>query len=203
MIIAWDVCDRESRLAWRTTTDAGVLSFGNEKPSKVLLSAIDKLVQQHGQIQKMAVLRGPGSFTGIRTGLATAQGLQVSLGIPCYGYTKFQVLAHAKPDATGQLLIKGPRETIYCVDIKDGQLQSEPVQKPITDLDASQAWFSDSKIDGLEVQQIQIDYAAGCAAMAAQETRPGDPLLEPLYIRSADTVVGVPLITKLLEADRS
>ncbi len=41
----------------------------------------------------IAVTRGPGSFTGVRIGLAAARGLALACGKPCLGLTAFDVLA--------------------------------------------------------------------------------------------------------------
>lgn len=46
-------------------------------------------------IDMIAVSNGPGSYTGIRIGLATAIGLQNALGIPCYGVSLLAAMANA------------------------------------------------------------------------------------------------------------
>ncbi len=40
-------------------------------------------------LQRVAICVGPGSFTGLRTGLATAFGLKAALGIPMVGISAF------------------------------------------------------------------------------------------------------------------
>lgn len=47
------------------------------------------------QIDRIAVTRGPGAFTGLRIGLAFARGLAVALDRPCVGVSTLEVLAHA------------------------------------------------------------------------------------------------------------
>ncbi len=51
-------------------------------------AAIDK-----SEVDLIASSNGPGSFTGIRIGLATALGLNNSLGIPCRGVSLLEALA--------------------------------------------------------------------------------------------------------------
>ena len=46
-------------------------------------------------ITRIAVCTGPGSFTGIRVGVAAARGLALSLGVPAIGVTRFEALALA------------------------------------------------------------------------------------------------------------
>lgn len=48
-----------------------------------------------GEIDRLAVTRGPGAFTGLRIGLAYARGLAVALDRPCVGVSTLEVLAHA------------------------------------------------------------------------------------------------------------
>lgn len=44
-------------------------------------------------ISKLAVVTGPGSFTGLRVGIATARGLALALDVPCIGVTVFEAFA--------------------------------------------------------------------------------------------------------------
>ena len=48
-------------------------------------------------IDRFGVSVGPGSFTGIRIGLATARGFRLATGRPVYGFSTFELLAHNIP----------------------------------------------------------------------------------------------------------
>lgn len=74
--------------------------------SKVLLANIEKLLKKnklkHQDLTGVIVFRGPGSFTGLRIGVAVANALAYSLGLPIAGATsddwlKKGLMALAKP----------------------------------------------------------------------------------------------------------
>src|SRR5262245_15938740 len=46
-----------------------------------------------GDVEGYAVAVGPGSFTGVRVGLSTVQGLALAAGRPCLGLSTLDVLA--------------------------------------------------------------------------------------------------------------
>lgn len=48
-----------------------------------------------GDLDGIVALRGPGSFTGVRIGLATAFGFHQALGLPATGLSTFEVLSAA------------------------------------------------------------------------------------------------------------
>jgi len=63
----------------------------------ILYPHLAKLLERHGlrlaQIDCFAAASGPGSFTGVRVGLACVKGLAEALGRPAAGISNLQVLA--------------------------------------------------------------------------------------------------------------
>jgi tRNA threonylcarbamoyladenosine biosynthesis protein TsaB len=99
-------------LAFDTATDvatSALVSDGEvlgERTSRAstLLEDVDALLRQAGahtgDIEGLAVGIGPGSFTGVRVGLATARGLALALGVPVAGVSTLDALAAGAPGAT-------------------------------------------------------------------------------------------------------
>lgn len=63
-------------------------------------------------LDRIGVTLGPGSFTGVRVGLAFAKGLSVALDIPCVGVGTLQALAASDP----------PGPIVAVTDARHGQL---------------------------------------------------------------------------------
>ena len=70
---------------------------GRSSRNEKLLPAVDWLLGESGvdrrEIDLFAVTRGPGSFTGVRIGLATIQGLALALGKPICAMSTHEAIA--------------------------------------------------------------------------------------------------------------
>jgi tRNA threonylcarbamoyl adenosine modification protein YeaZ len=65
---------------------ASVSCDGAQDHSKLLLPSIDQLLgDNRANLSAIVAVRGPGSYAGLRVGLATAQGLGLSAGVPVAG----------------------------------------------------------------------------------------------------------------------
>ena len=64
--------------------------------SEVLVTKVEnslkKIKKNYNNISKIIIINGPGSFTGIRCSVTFAKMMKISLSIPIYGYTKFELV---------------------------------------------------------------------------------------------------------------
>ena len=94
-----------------TTGDVAVISLyangkfssfisekGARRHTPILLKAIDELLSKANltakNLDEIACVVGPGSFTGIRVGVATAKGLAVATGAKRIAFTSLEIFAN-------------------------------------------------------------------------------------------------------------
>jgi tRNA threonylcarbamoyladenosine biosynthesis protein TsaB len=101
-----------------------------------LLPALDALLAQAGRVlpelEAICVSQGPGNFTGLRLGLATAQGLALALNCPVVPVPTLEVLAapFAGHPHTVAALADAKRQEVY-LGLFDCQGEfPEPLKEP-------------------------------------------------------------------------
>jgi len=91
-----------------------------------VLEDVDALLREAGveprELDALAIGIGPGSFTGVRMGLAAARALALSLDIPAAGVSTLAVLAAAAPEALP--LIDAKRREVFLE--QDGEIVALP-----------------------------------------------------------------------------
>ncbi|MBN2645196.1 MAG: tRNA (adenosine(37)-N6)-threonylcarbamoyltransferase complex dimerization subunit type 1 TsaB [Desulfuromonadaceae bacterium] len=80
--------------------------------AEFLLSEVGATVSQ---VEKLCVVEGPGSFTGLRVGLATVQGLAQRLDCPVYTVSSLQVMAYLHGPVAGPVfpLLDARKKELY------------------------------------------------------------------------------------------
>jgi len=91
-------------LAVDDTVIAEILFSSDKALSARLLPEIERMMTASGlaigDIDLFACAVGPGSFTGVRAGVATVQGLALATGRPCAGFSTLALLAMNFPLST-------------------------------------------------------------------------------------------------------
>lgn len=96
------------------------------KHSEILLPAIEGCLAaaelSFRDIDLIACAKGPGSFTGLRIGLATAKGLALALDIPWRGVPTLDCLAFGRggPGLTVIPLLDARKNRVYAALYRDG-----------------------------------------------------------------------------------
>ncbi len=82
--------------------------------SEYLMKIIDESVSMAGisnkDLNAIGVVKGPGSFTGLRIGLAVAKGLAVALDLDIYTYTSLEAIAVSQLGAKEKVLTMLPAQ---------------------------------------------------------------------------------------------
>ncbi|WP_353893023.1 tRNA (adenosine(37)-N6)-threonylcarbamoyltransferase complex dimerization subunit type 1 TsaB [Proteinivorax hydrogeniformans] len=76
----------------------------SQKLLPCIKSLLDNLNISLRDIQLIAIAKGPGSFTGLRIGMATAKGLAYGLKIPIVGVSSLEALAYSS-NVFGSLVV--------------------------------------------------------------------------------------------------
>lgn len=97
----------------------GPVERGGPVHARALLGEVEGAVTAAGgweSIERIAVGAGPGSFTGIRVGIASARGLGFSRGVPVAGVCTVDSLARGMADAAGE------RDRLVVGDARRGEV---------------------------------------------------------------------------------
>lgn len=171
-----------------------------------LLKDLDRSVRDIGAV---AVAHGPGSFTGLRIGMAEAKGLCWALDIPAIGVSTLEAMAFGGPDMDGTMLccaMDARRGQVYnaLFTVREGKparltedraiaaeaLQEEMIsyKKPWILLgDGAQLCYNTMDRERLELylapEPLRLQNARGVGLAALEkEPQPVDALL-PVYLR--------------------
>ena len=189
------------------------------RSSARLLRLIDELLAAHdlerGAIERVIAARGPGSFTGLRVGLATALGLHQALGIEATAIGSLRLLARAAADAGDSrpvvALVDALRGEWFARPFGDGGRGVALAEAAIVSPSELLRW-APCRLTGFGLERLppavtgvgDVDIDIDIELIPARALAPtllelaGDtdlvwdpaPLVEPLYLRAPAAVAG-------------
>ena len=146
------------------------------------------------KLERIGVTVGPGSFTGLRVGLAFAKGLASALSIPAVGVGALEALAEPERGNVVAVL-DAKRGQVYLQAFSDGAPVSAPDALPIETAAARVAEFAPDTLigtgavllagvrPGVRVIEADVTDPVAVARLAAVRS-PVPP--RPLYLRAPD-----------------
>ena len=158
-------------------------------------------------VDAFAVATGPGSFTGLRVGIATMQGLAMAMQKPLIGVSAFDALAWRSPGPSVATWIDAWRGEVFSARYENGLVVDEPVVAPpdvlLARLKGQPTLFTgdgaslyESRIraelgdDAQFAVPIAPALAGSVATLAGRVYRAGErPLphaIRPIYVRRSD-----------------
>lgn len=100
--------------------------------SERLIPAVRALLAGQGttvtSVRAVAVVSGPGSFTGIRVGLSAAKGLVEALQVPLIALSRLAVLAAKAASPEAFALLDAGRGEFYCGHYQQGAVVGETLR---------------------------------------------------------------------------
>jgi tRNA threonylcarbamoyladenosine biosynthesis protein TsaB len=125
-----------------------------------IVALLKKADISFADIDLIAVTIGPGSFTGLRVGLASAKGISLASKIPLVGFKTFEVLANTvfleKQDNRNLLVaIDSLRADIYCQLYTSQLAEIKPAATIFPEAILNYTGFEDLRVIGNSIQALQ------------------------------------------------
>lgn len=169
----------------------------------MIVETLTQAGRAFADLDRIAVTRGPGSFTGARVGLAAARGIGLASGKPVIGIDRFSIYRSLhesfcgsaaaatilpSPSRGGNLLvvIDSKRAELFCRFYPHGGTAHEPNLMTAEQIKAFIAARPDTEIAG-DKATPGVAILDACARLAANaDPRLADFMPRPLYLRAPD-----------------
>ena len=168
--------------------------------SSALVPAVARLLEKQGwslaELDGVGVVSGPGSFTGVRVGLAAAKGLCEAAGLPLVAVSRLEVLAATAGLQDGYAALDAGRGESYMRAVATGS-------EMLCGLDEAQLMAADGRVVVAEDRMLavfagmQVELVAMRAELALPivlrelQARAGDAaMVDANYVRGERNIYG-------------
>ena len=159
---------------------SSVQEVGKSGHSTVLMPTIDAVLKNGkasiDDVDTVGVVVGPGSFTGIRIGVATATALAFSLNAQRIAVTSFELLAYSRQKA--DVAVDAGHGNLYVAHVEDGKVVSTDFVDGDVAKTVDRSSFEFETAVGIEDALVNV---------AAKKAQNGEfvSVFEPYYMRKS------------------
>src|SRR5712692_1541113 len=134
-VLAFDTASPFPAVAIRAADDSELVEPLPPNAAESLVTRLRALAARASadlrSADRIAVLSGPGSFTGLRSGAAFARGLARALGVPLFSFPTFTVVSAAFADAgDADFLLDAGRGDVHRARRRGATLVEDPAPVP-------------------------------------------------------------------------
>lgn len=166
--------------------------------SAEILSALSRLLAKThlnlAHLSAAGVVHGPGSFTGIRAGLATAKGLCESLQLPLIAVSRLEVLADAVNLPRSVAALDAGRGELYLRDTDSGREWLASIQDLLADPDRRAVALAEPRLihhladRPTVLRPLHVADALPVVLRALRSGRPDAILADANYVREEQNI---------------
>ncbi len=168
----------------------------------LVLEVMAKAKTDFTQLDRIAVTRGPGSFTGLRIGLAAARGIGMAAEKPVIGINRFTIFREQNLDKNLFIILESKRQELFCQFYPAQTNAAEPSMMLPEEIVTFARTQSNLTLAGDALHHLRqllpsMPYAEKVepevitASILASRAALGDPdfLPRPLYLRAPDVTM--------------
>ncbi|MCE1196268.1 tRNA (adenosine(37)-N6)-threonylcarbamoyltransferase complex dimerization subunit type 1 TsaB [bacterium] len=168
-------------LAVGAAREGGPLRFraeGGFRHAETLLPTIEACLADASlaleELDLIACAKGPGSFMGLRIGMATAKGLSLALGIPWVGVPTLDMMAYGRGGADGVVVpvLDARKNRLYAAIYRAGARQGEYLDISIEGLLRAVEGEAEVTFAGIDADLLQ-DYTLERPGFRVEGDDPG------------------------------
>ena len=212
-ILAIDCASNQMKLGLQFGGDRLVKSNTEAKQSHSaliigkILSLLKSAACEVTDIDAIVVATGPGSFTGLRIGIACAKGMAVALNIPVVGVNLFELAAHKLSNANSKVKVVLPfkKDSVFTGIVENGKCDLATIETvAVKDLTQHISGMMTAGV-GFDVSKIATDKnkivgsdktnydATEIIYLGVEKLNHGDipglAQLEPLYVQKSQAEI--------------
>lgn len=175
--------------------------------SETLLPLIESVMQgySYSELDAVAVSAGPGSFTGVRIGVATVKGIAFPYNLPCISVSPLEAVAYnfKEENAVVCAVMDARRMQFYnaLFEVKNGKVKrlcedraiaAQDLQKELVSYDrvivagdGAKLFYGSLNAQNCELAPEELMYQSGVGVSAAAQDKEKIPAsaLMPVYLR--------------------